>query len=121
MKADRIRTKWVEIIARAFYEAEADDVRATTGKRLPSWDGLDKSDAHSAIQDARLAVNALEAAGQLPTDDLKRKVAAVRRLHFQYRAAACDDFDCCAHCNWISGGYVPWPCDTYKALTGETE
>lgn len=45
-------------------------------------------------------------------------VAAVERvqaLHFQYLPAAVD-FDCCAHCNQNSGGYVEWPCPTIRAL-----
>jgi hypothetical protein len=65
--AEQIRAKYVETIAQVFYEAEAADELATTGERLPSWDRLDRSDAHRAIADARLAVDALAAAGLLPT------------------------------------------------------
>jgi hypothetical protein len=49
--------------------------------------------------------------------DARRRIALAHRIHFQYLPAAVD-FDCCAGCNRISGGYVPWPCETYKALTG---
>lgn len=51
--------------------------------------------------------------------DARRRVALVRGMHFQYRAAAEDRFDCCAECNRVSRSYVPWPCDTYKAINGE--
>lgn len=60
-----VRAAAVEAVARVFYEADAGDELATTGVSWPSWDRLDKSDAHRAIADARLAVDALAAAGQL--------------------------------------------------------
>ncbi|WP_311053574.1 hypothetical protein [Rhodococcus qingshengii] len=56
------------------------------------------------IAHARTAVPALVAA-----------VERVQALHFQYLPAAVD-FDCCAHCNQNSGGYVEWPCPTIRAL-----
>lgn len=43
------------------------------------------------------------------------KVQAVEALHRQYLPSAVD-FYCCAECNRVSGEYVPWPCDTAKAL-----
>ncbi|MFC8832323.1 hypothetical protein ACFT8V_03875 [Streptomyces griseoincarnatus] len=45
-------------------------------------------------------------------------VARVRALHQQYRFAGDDTQDYCAHCNQISGGWVPWPCPTVRALDG---
>ena len=49
------------------------------------------------------------------------RIASALRGHFQYRAAAEDRFDCCAECNRLTGGYVPWPCNTYQALTRQTQ
>lgn len=51
--------------------------------------------------------------------EARGKIAAVLCKHVEYRTAGEDRFDCCAECNRITGGYVPWPCATYKALTGE--
>ena len=48
-------------------------------------------------------------------DALVSAVERVQALHFQYLPAAVD-FDCCAHCNQNSGGYVEWPCPTIEAL-----
>ncbi|WP_280320023.1 hypothetical protein [Nocardia wallacei] len=52
----------------------------------------------------------------------QRRIALVREVHFEYLPAGAD-FYCCAGCNITASiggiGYVPWPCDTYKALTGE--
>ncbi|WP_282084063.1 hypothetical protein [Streptomyces tendae] len=42
--------------------------------------------------------------------------ARVRSLHQQYRFAGDDTTDYCAHCNQISGGWIPWPCPTVQAL-----
>lgn len=61
--AKQIRDEYVEVIARAFYEAEAADDLATTGEKRPPWDQFDKSSSGSAVGDARLAVDALIAAG----------------------------------------------------------
>lgn len=53
--------------------------------------------------------------------DLRTRLAAVHKIHFQYLPVAVD-FDCCAGCNTgYPIRYVPWPCDTFKALTGESE
>lgn len=71
------------------------------GDRLTSEVG--EADAEF-IAHARTAVPALVAA-----------VERVQALHFQYLPAAVD-FDCCAHCNQNSGGYVEWPCPTIRAL-----
>lgn len=49
----------------------------------------------------------------------RKLIAQVRGMHFQYRAAAEGRFDCCAECNRVSRGYVPWPCATYLAITGD--
>lgn len=68
-----------------------------------SPEGIGDADAEF-IAHARTAVPALVAA-----------VERVQALHFQYLPAAVD-FDCCAHCNQNSGGYVEWPCPTIRAL-----
>lgn len=49
----------------------------------------------------------------------QRAVARVRALHRPYRFAGDDSTDYCAHCNQISGGWVPWRCPTIAALDGE--
>ncbi|MGW8357374.1 hypothetical protein [Streptomyces wedmorensis] len=41
---------------------------------------------------------------------------AVCELHQQYRFAGDDTTDYCAHCNQISGGWIPWPCPTTRLL-----
>ncbi|MES9522424.1 hypothetical protein [Streptomyces capoamus] len=64
-----------------------------------------------AIADAVLAV----LGGQ--TD--RAVEARVRALHQQYRFAGDDTTDYCAHCNQLSGGWIPWPCPTVRALDGE--
>ncbi|MGA4942157.1 hypothetical protein [Streptomyces cinereoruber] len=46
-------------------------------------------------------------------------MARVRALHQQYRFAGDDTTDYCAHCNQISGGWIPWPCPTIAALEGD--
>lgn len=43
----------------------------------------------------------------------------VRRLHQRYRSPL-SETDCCAHCNQLTGGLVPWPCPTMQALDGTT-
>lgn len=55
-------------------------------------------------------------------DELRRKVAAVRALHQQYRDvyATEETGDSCAHCNGFTDAWrVPWPCPTIQALDGE--
>lgn len=52
-------------------------------------------------------------------DVFYQKVLTARRLHFQYRAAAENRFDCCGECSRVSSKPVPWPCATYKAVTGD--
>jgi hypothetical protein len=54
-----------------------------------------------------------------PTD--QTAVARVRALHQQYRFAGDDTTDYCAHCNQISGGWIPWPCPTVQALTADEQ
>jgi len=54
----------------------------------------------------------------LPADQ-RAAVARVRALRQQYRFAGDDTTDYCAHCNQISGGWIPWPCPTVQALDGE--
>lgn len=53
-----IRADAIARIAHAFYEAEVADELASTGAELPAW-GRPETDAHRAIADARMAVNAL--------------------------------------------------------------
>jgi len=48
-----------------------------------------------------------------------RAEARIRALHQQYRFAGDDTTDYCAHCNQISGGWIPWPCPTIAALDAE--
>ncbi|MFK3734044.1 hypothetical protein ACI2LJ_27685 [Streptomyces sp. NPDC088090] len=45
-------------------------------------------------------------------------IARVRALHEQYRFGGDETTDYCAHCNQISGGWVPYPCPTLRALDG---
>lgn len=45
---------------------------------------------------------------------LRRQVAAVRRLHFQYRGPS--DPDSCAECNKLAGFEIRYPCATIAAL-----
>ena len=47
--------------------------------------------------------------------ELRRAVAEVRALHFQYRGVGSPP-DSCAHCNQLAGYEVPWPCPTIQAL-----
>ncbi|WP_318201091.1 hypothetical protein [Streptomyces sp. SCL15-4] len=58
-------------------------------------------------------------AAVLPAPDQQTAAARVRALHQQYRFAGDDTTDYCAHCNQISGGWIPWPCPTVQALDGE--
>ncbi len=58
MPGNDTRANAIARIARAFYEAEAADELASTGAKLPAW-GRPETDAHRAIADARMAVNAL--------------------------------------------------------------
>ena len=53
----------IEIIARAFYAAGAEDERATTGAQLPPFAQCHNGENHSAIADASTAVQALLTAG----------------------------------------------------------
>lgn len=55
----------------------------------------------------------------LPAPVDRAAVARIRGLHQQYRFAGDDTTDYCAHCNQISGGWIPWPCPTIRALDGE--
>lgn len=55
-------------------------------------------------------------------EDASRALGAVARvlaLHEQYRSALDDTTDYCAHCNRLSGGWVPWPCPTVRAINPE--
>lgn len=57
--------------------------------------------------------------------EARAAVARVHALHFQYLPAMVD-FYCCAHCNIVSSigggtGYIPWPCDTIRALEGDAD
>lgn len=63
MPPAQARAKAVEVIARAFYRLEADDVLATTGEVLPAWERAEQLGmTHRACGDARTAVDALLAA-----------------------------------------------------------
>lgn len=66
VNADEIRAQYVEIIAEAFYKADAADAEATTGVKWPPWKSLDESGRWKVVHDARLAVDALAEVGRLP-------------------------------------------------------
>ncbi|MFI8664251.1 hypothetical protein ACIGKR_29940 [Rhodococcus qingshengii] len=70
-------------------------------------DGIDEELRQPRAELFAHAVNTLPA--------LVAAVERVQALHYQYLPAAVD-FDCCAHCNQNSGGYVEWPCPTIRAL-----
>lgn len=44
---------------------------------------------------------------------LYRVCSALRALHYRYGAG---DDDYCAHCNQITGYWVPYPCKTIRVL-----
>lgn len=50
---------------------------------------------------------------------VKHQLAMIRGMHEPHLPAAVD-FDCCAHCNSLNGGYIPWPCPTIQLLDGLT-
>lgn len=56
----------------------------------------------------------------LPAPADRAAEARVRALHQQYRFAGDDTTDYCSHCNQISGGWIPWPCPTIRALAVES-
>lgn len=66
MAAEEIRAEYVETIARAFYQAEAADEKSVGGYACPPWEALDEAGKWRVVHDARLAVDALAAAGLLP-------------------------------------------------------
>ncbi|MEU6057965.1 hypothetical protein [Streptomyces sp. NPDC047097] len=43
-------------------------------------------------------------------------LSRIESLHEQYRFAGDDGTDYCAHCNQMSGAWIPWPCPTLRAL-----
>lgn len=57
----------------------------------------------------------------------RARIAAVLALHRPAKAhpicqqddCPCGGYECCEHCNEYSARGVPWPCDTYKAITEE--
>lgn len=79
-----------------------------------NMDVLDRlTSAEAEIAEDAGVMNAL----RRQRDSAESKVARVDGLHQQYLPAAVE-FDCCSHCNAISGGYIAWPCPTMKALEG---
>ncbi|TXJ78597.1 hypothetical protein E2C11_16450 [Streptomyces lavendulae] len=75
------------------------------------------------LQIAHETSNRSEAERARAVERAERAEAAITRvqaLHQQYRFAGDDTTDYCAHCNQISGGWVPWPCPTTEALTPTT-
>ncbi|KND45324.1 hypothetical protein [Streptomyces stelliscabiei] len=67
-------------------------------------------DEYGEVADAVLAV--------LPAPADRAAEARVRALHQEY-AFGGDPQVYCAHCNQISGGWIPWPCPTVQALAAE--
>ncbi|MBX9425465.1 hypothetical protein [Streptomyces lateritius] len=61
------------------------------------------------------AIQLMQQAGA-ERDAAEAAIAEVRSVHRQYRSACDDANDYCAHCNQISGGWIPWPCPTIRAL-----
>lgn len=45
----------------------------------------------------------------------RHQLALIRGMHEPYSPAGVD-FDCCAHCNSLTGGIIPWPCPTIQML-----
>jgi hypothetical protein len=45
------------------------------------------------------------------------KVRAVRKLHCRYVGP--DGLDYCAHCNRLTGSWVPYPCETIQVIGGD--
>jgi len=75
---------------------------------------VDRNNYTGEVADAwaDLAINA--PAVQAPATD-RAGVSAVRALHQQY-AFGDDPQDYCAHCNQITGSWIPWPCPTILAV-----
>lgn len=93
------------------------DSRCSCGARN-NMDG-DVLDSHriSLVGDAIDSVLAA-APGQPPGDEQRMRIAAVRRLHQQYRPAF-DHPDVCSHCT-RGMDLVNWPCPTIQALDSST-
>ena len=49
-------------------------------------------------------------------DYLSAALHRVRALHSPYRGVAEDDT--CAHCSWLTGLPITWPCPTIRAIEG---
>jgi hypothetical protein len=47
----------------------------------------------------------------------RRAIAEIKALHHEYRGPF-DEGRYCAHCNQISGTWIPYPCPTVQALEG---
>lgn len=70
----------------------------------------------SIAHDTSNRSEAERAAAVRRAEQAEAAVRAVRRLHEQY-AFGGDPGWYCAHCNQISGAWIPWPCPTVRALT----
>jgi hypothetical protein len=124
---ERIAAKKAEPAFQAFAAALADTDQTVLRDRIAA--ALEREDAINAGYDHSFAnrygvdpetdgfVDAVLAALPTPTD--RAAEARIRGLHQQYRFAGDDTTDYCAHCNQISGGWIPWPCPTIRALDGD--
>ncbi len=54
--------------------------------------------------------------GQRREDQAQSQVRAVRKLHRRYVGP--DGLDYCEHCNRLTSGWVPFPCETIQAIGG---
>jgi hypothetical protein len=103
--------------------ARLEEEKAVREERLAGAHQATIGELHAA--QARLRVSeqevaaAREEASRGEPQPARGQVARVRALHQQYRFAGDDSTDYCAHCNQISGGWVPWPCPTVQALSGD--
>jgi len=105
------RARYAAAIAEGFRAFDAD----TTSDAYLDADLLD---AVVAVADADQA-ELLAAVSVVPPATNQSAEARVRALHQEY-AFGDDPQVYCAHCNQISGGWIPWPCPTVQALAAES-
>ncbi|MFF4090366.1 hypothetical protein ACFYY9_26320 [Streptomyces nigra] len=89
---------------------EADRVRALIADLETAVEGRTAIRMADEPAPAGLGVSAT------PSHTDQAAAARVRALHQQYRFAGDDTQDYCAHCNQITGGWIPWPCPTVQAV-----
>ncbi|MFF7329713.1 hypothetical protein [Streptomyces sp. NPDC008150] len=100
-------------------DALADAVLAVLGTNTAVPSDAAMSGVLSALPGAAgMAQAAQQAEAEQPettADGQRAALSRVRALHQQYAFGA-DAQDYCAHCNQITGGWVPWPCPTMQTL-----